>query len=100
MNKIYIISNGEKKQDSQFNYYKIGVSKSPQTRIKQLQTGNPNKLKLLFEAEIKKADAYKVEKTIHNFFKEHEGKHVYNEWFKLTDDEVVNIAKLLIESFS
>ena len=31
------------------NIYKIGISKEPQKRIFNLQTGNPNKLKLIFE---------------------------------------------------
>lgn len=37
--KVYVISNG--------NYLKIGISKNPQRRLKQLQTGSPNVLFLL-----------------------------------------------------
>lgn len=59
--------------------YKIGVSKSPDKRLKQLQTGNPSELQLLYvyDSEI----AFKIEKVLHNTFninKEH------GEWFNLS----------------
>ena len=46
MNKdyIYVIKNND-------NYVKIGVSKHPIKRLKQLQTGNQSKLELLFTEE-------------------------------------------------
>lgn len=96
MTNLYIIRCG----DTQL--FKIGISKNCSKRIKQLQTGNPNKLKLLFEFKINNREsvkASKIESTIHTFLKEHEDKHVLNEWFKLTNDEVVNIAKCLLNSF-
>ena len=92
MKKIYIISSGN-------HLFKIGVSKCPSQRLSQLQTGNPNKLKILFQCSINGADTYKVENTIHKYLKELKNKHVLNEWFRLTDDEVVNIASLLLQSF-
>jgi len=45
-NKIYIIKNGKRP------IYKIGLSKSPRKRIKEMQTGNPEKLNLLFTRKI------------------------------------------------
>lgn len=59
--------------------YKIGVSKNPDKRLKQLQTGNPSELHLLnvYESKI----AFKIEKVLHNTFninKEH------GEWFNLS----------------
>jgi len=59
--------------------YKIGVSKSPDKRLKQLQTGNPSELQLLhvYNSEI----AFKIEKVLHNTFcidKQH------GEWFNLS----------------
>ena len=32
--------------------------------------------------------------------KEYVGKHILNEWFNLTDNEVVKIAECLIQNFS
>ena len=60
MNKIYLIKS--KKESA----YKIGVSKNPNKRLKQLQTGNSSELELVtcYESEF----AYKIEKTIHNMF--------------------------------
>ena len=41
---MYIISNDK-------GYIKVGISKNPKRRLKQLQTGNQNKLTLLFTEE-------------------------------------------------
>lgn len=41
MKKIYLI------QSLEDGYYKIGLSKHPEKRIQQLQTGNSSKLKLI-----------------------------------------------------
>lgn len=41
MKYVYLI------QSLENSYYKIGISKNPQRRIKQLQTGNSSKLKLI-----------------------------------------------------
>lgn len=54
---------------------KIGRSKDPQKRLKQLQTGNPNKLKLIAEF---KGEGWK-EKILHDrlaFYR------LEGEWFK------------------
>ena len=59
--------------------YKIGVSKNPEKRIKQLQTGNSSQLQLLnvYETVI----PFKVEKVLHSTFQidRKEG-----EWFYLS----------------
>jgi hypothetical protein len=96
MTNLYIIRCG----DTQL--FKIGISKNSNNRIKQLQTGNPNKLKLLFDFKINdkyNVSASQIESTIHHFIKEYNNKHVLNEWFKLTDNEVVYIAKCLLDNF-
>jgi len=56
MKYVYLIQSLE---DSR---YKIGVSKHPKTRIKQLQTGNSSELKLVesYQSEF----AYQIEKTL------------------------------------
>ena len=78
-------------------------SKDPQKRCKQLQTGNPEVLKIYFIIKIndkyQNVEAVKIETIIHQFLKEHDGKHIINEWFELSDDMVVKIAECLIKSF-
>ena len=89
MTFIYIVRCGKQ------NLFKIGISKNVDKRLKQLQTGNPHKLKCIFRIESLEIKAAKIEATIHQFFKEANKKHVLNEWFNLTDDEVVGLAKCL-----
>ena len=87
---IYIMRNGYTDQ------YKIGISKNSNKRKKQLQTGNPNEIILMFKCKIDPGiKAKDVELTIHHFLKEN-GKWIRGEWFKLTRDEVLSIAKLLL----
>ncbi len=66
--------------------HKIGITKrNPKTRIKELSTGNPNKIILLNAYET--ANYLKVERWMHrkHFSAKTEAK---NEWRKLTDEEV------------
>ena len=73
MKQIYLI------QSLENSYYKIGVSKNPQKRIKQLQTGNSSKLKLIDTFRTEHANV--IEKTLqrrYNYLKK-EG-----EWFDLS----------------
>lgn len=58
MKHVYLIQSLEE------GYYKIGVSKNPKKRVKQLQTGNSSELKLIdsFPSEY----ANKIEKALHN----------------------------------
>ena len=98
MQKLYIIRSGETQ------LFKIGISKDPDKRLKQLQTGNPNLLKIYFTFQInnkyQNIKAVNIETTLHNFLKEYVRKHILNEWFNLTDNEVVKIAECLIQNFS
>lgn len=77
--------------------FKIGFTRSnPEKRIKQLQTGNSEKIELLFSYESEYFT--KIEKTLHNLFS------IYNksgEWFKLDNpnifiDECKRIEKNII----
>jgi len=56
MKYIYLI------QSLENSYYKIGVSKHPKNRIKQLQTGNSSELKLIdiYQSEF----AHQIEKAL------------------------------------
>jgi len=62
--------------------YKIGIAKNPSQRIKQLQTGNSDKLQLIetYQSE----NASKIESALHNRYG-----HVRNEgeWFDLSITE-------------
>ena len=60
------------------NTYKIGVSKNPHKRIKQLQTGNGNRIKLVSVFESKFPT--KLEKILHNIYKIN---RTVGEWFLL-----------------
>ena len=75
--------------------YKIGVSKSPINRLKDLQTANPCKLIIVNKWEFPlKSDAYKIEKELHIYLKEYRclgGK----EWFR-NNNNIINEVKFLI----
>ena len=72
MRSIYLI------QSLDNGFYKIGIAKNPKKRIKQLQTGNPETLKLIktFESEY----ASIIEKTLHRRFSVYK---LSGEWFNL-----------------
>ena len=65
--------------------YKIGITKNdPNKRVKQLQTGNPNKISLHRKYETK--NYLKVEQWLH---RKYQGKtEAKNEWRTLTDEQV------------
>lgn len=68
--------------------YKIGYTKNKQTlkkRIKQLQTGNPNKIKMV--DFFKSYHGRKVETTLHNIYST---RRLEGEWFKLDEYDVEN----------
>lgn len=70
---VYIITDGED--------CKVGVSDNPAKRLKQLQTGNPKKLKIVDTFEVpRKEIAFKVEKEAHSKIQSLYEKR--GEWFK------------------
>lgn len=79
---IYIISNDE-------GYIKVGVSKQPEKRVKQLQTGNEHKLTLLFTEEFNctRKHLLKIERSLHLHLQQvsikNQGEWFYIENFKL-----------------
>lgn len=70
--------------------YKIGISKNnPELRVKQLSTGNPNKLSVLKYYE--SPNYLKVERWLHRKYysvKTAAG----NEWRNLTNEEVISFT--------
>ena len=81
MKYIYLIRSQED------GYYKIGISKHPQKRIKQLQTGNSSELKLIESYQSNYANS--IENTLHRRYS-HLNKE--GEWFELS---VVEEAKFI-----
>lgn len=73
MKFIYLI------QSLENSYYKIGVSKNPARRIKQLQTGNSSELKLC--CTYKTDMANRIESVLHRRYS-HLNKE--GEWFDLS----------------
>jgi hypothetical protein len=89
---IYIIRDTVK-----VNIYKIGISNEPRKRICNLQTGNPNKIEIIFELKVNSdISARKVENIIHNFLKEN-NMWISGEWFKIENPEyIIQLAKSML----
>ena len=78
------------------NLYKIGISINPRKRLKQLQTGTPYELSILYlhESEC----AYKIEKILHNKFASKkvaenfrfDFERLIGEWFELSTKDVLS----------
>ncbi len=73
------------------SYYKIGITKNIQKRIKEIQTGTPDKIYLIdsYESEY----ARQIEIALHNFFK---SEHRNNEWFELSIKDEIRFKELCI----
>jgi hypothetical protein len=71
VNFIYFAKSGR--------YVKIGISKNPQNRMKELQIGNPNKIELL---HFFKGETFS-EKFLHKRFRKY---HCRGEWFKFSKE--------------
>ena len=91
MRSVYLIRGNDGK-------YKIGIAKNPTQRIKQLQTGNSDKLEIIetYQSE----NASKIESSLH-----HQYGHVRNEgeWFDLSISDEVDFlirCKRIDESIS
>jgi len=82
MKYIYLI------QSLENGYYKVGVSKHPQQRIRELQTGNSSKLKLIetYQSEL----AHQIERALQRRY-EHLRKE--GEWFNFFLQEEVTFIK-------
>lgn len=81
MSFIYIIS-----PDNNPNLCKIGLSKNPEKRLKQLQTGNAEKLVLKYTKEIAETKVKTMEKTIHQTLRLYKES---GEWFSISVDNAI-----------
>ena len=82
MNKIYLI------KSLNDGFYKIGVSKNPNKRLIELQTGNPSPVEILYLYESKLA--YKIENSLHNRYSYCK---THGEWFDLSIQEEVSFIE-------
>ena len=82
MSYVYLIQNLETSK------YKIGVSKHPKKRVKQLQTGSGEEIKLIHE--FKSQFPRKVETALHNRYGHLRAE---GEWFLITLSEEVVFIK-------
>lgn len=82
MDKIYLIKSLNE------GVYKIGVSKNPSKRLKEVQTGNPSPVEIvqLYETN----NAYKIEKALHNRYSHF---NTHGEWFELSIKEEVSFLE-------
>ena len=87
---MYIIGND-------IGYIKVGVSKNPKRRLKQLQTGNEHKLTLLYteEFECKRIHLLRIEKAVHKELKKVSTKCM-GEWFFVDTEDITKIKNTII----
>lgn len=87
MKSVYVFeSNGQ---------FKIGVSKSTETRLRSIKTGNPN-VRAVYESE-KMTNAHKVESLIHSHFSEF---RVNGEWFSIPSEvDVIGTVKDFVAKY-
>ena len=78
---VYLIRSGSSTQ------YKIGHSKNPNKRLKQLQTGHPEKLFLVHTISCTEYPARRIENFLHTRLMFHRSRPG-SEWFNLTKDLV------------
>ena len=85
MGSVYLLLEVDKNGGE---YFKIGITKrNIDSRISELQTGNPNKISLLKSYDSKN---YKqIEKWLHTTYTNQKSE-TDNEWFSLDDDQVIN----------
>ncbi len=83
MNYLYLIKSQE--------FYKIGIATDPQSRIAQLQTGNPYELEIFTCYAFD--DASVVERAIHQVFKDD---RVQGEWFGLRPEQIQKFEDLCL----
>jgi predicted GIY-YIG superfamily endonuclease len=70
-------------------YFKVGKADDPNARLRQLQTGNPHTLSIVWCMEFTSADAAQnAEKRIHRMFDDYRirSNGTLSEWFALNGD--------------
>jgi len=79
---VYLMQSGTKKTDP----IKVGYSQEPETRLKQLQTGNPIPLKLIMKIKCDdEKHARRLEKSLHEMLST---QNVFLEWYTLKGSHI------------
>jgi len=74
-------------------HVKVGISADPDKRLKQIQTGNPNRIKLVARWWFfSKRDARKVEQLAHTLLKMRDV-HTNGEWFQISVYRAKNVVE-------
>ena len=81
MKSIYLLQNDN-------GFYKIGVSKNPAKRVKQLQTGSADKISLITFYESN--NAFAIERALKNRYSIY---RINGEWFNLPLEEELAFNK-------
>ena len=72
---------------------KIGFSHHPPSRLKEIQTGNPDKLSLCGSLSLtQKIEVVLIEKIIHSYLKDN-NVHVHGEWFSINVKTALSILR-------
>lgn len=69
--------------------YKLGRTKNLIRRLRTLQTGNQQKLRLVYSMYVH--DAVKAEASLHALFT---GSNIHGEWYKLTEKELSLLQRI------
>lgn len=80
---LYLISDNSR--------LKIGWSKHPERRLKQLQTGSGSTLKIVFKADVPKY----MEKRVHHILRRFKTRP-RNEWFELSGIEIDELVDKIL----
>ena len=86
---IYVISDNN-------GCMKIGIAKDPNKRLRQLQTGHPTKLDILFTEEFycRRSHLLKIEKLIHKNIK-CIAPRMKGEWFEIHMEDLEKIKRII-----
>lgn len=82
--KVYVMH----KKEGGTNYWKIGISNNPKNRLKTIQTGSHNTVRLHHVSDVC-SNARDVESSLHRIYKK---ERLQGEWFSLTDVQVVQVV--------
>lgn len=76
---------------------KIGYADHPRSRLKELQVGNPNDLRIYVERQVAVEHVRAVERECHRRLDVH---RLRGEWFDITPDTAAEIIDLVIDIFA
>jgi hypothetical protein len=78
---VYVVKSG--------NYFKIGKTKSPKSRISSLQTGNPENIEPIYVIKCNNMSA--LETDLHRRFY---NKRIRGEWYALNSEDLKHLGSL------